>query len=94
MSTQPPGGPGGPPQIPSMKISAPPPKPLSGGGSDPIMNSPFAQMFAKTGHMPTAEELHAIINGILNQQIAQMRKNDAKMKEASRKLKKVIEGDD
>lgn len=58
------------------------------------LSSPFAKMFARTGAMPTGAEIHQIINGILQQEIGLIQKQDAKAKETLRKLKRQMEGED
>ena len=92
---QPTGGPG----------STPPPKPIKpSGGSKPLspsdskdaflLESPFAKMFRASGAMPTVKEIRAIINGILKEQINEIKRSDAEWKKAMQHLKKVIEGDE
>ncbi|NGX39904.1 MAG: hypothetical protein KR126chlam1_01241 [Chlamydiae bacterium] len=91
--TIPPGGPT-PPELPSE----PPPPSISpgapSGGDSKIMQSPFAQMFAATGSMPTAKEMKAIMNGILMQEVRNIKQQDKRWKEAMKKLKKAIKGED
>ena len=51
-------------------------------------------MFERTGAMPTVKEIRAIINGILKQQIDEIKRQDAGWKRAMKKLKEAIEGND
>ena len=62
--------------------------------SGSILNSPFAKMFAKVGVFPTAKQMIQIMGNILKQQIDQIRKSEQSWKEAMRKMKDAIEGDD
>lgn len=77
-------------------IKAPKGKPTpmqpSNSKYDFLLNSPFAKMFKATGAMPTVKEIRAIINGILKQQLNEMKRQDAGWKKAMRKLKDAIEG--
>ena len=81
-----------PPAVPSKpgKIG----KPSSEDQASALENSPFAKMFEATGAMPTAKEIRAIINGILRQQVAVIKRDDEEWKKANRKLKEAIEGND
>lgn len=51
-------------------------------------------MFRATGAMPTIKEMRAIMDGILNTVIQQMKLQEAEEKKAQERLKKVIEGQD
>lgn len=59
---------------------------------DPLLQSPFAKMFAKTGAMPTVKEMRMIMNQILKQEVDEIKRQDAEWKKAMKKLKKTIEG--
>jgi len=59
-----------------------------------LLKSPFAKMFERTGMTPTAKEMRAIINGILKQQIDEIKRQDAGWKRAMKKIKEAIEGND
>lgn len=76
--------------------NVPSPKPLESSDSKDaiLLNSPFAKMFRGTGAEPTVQEMRAIINGILQQQIDTIKQQDARWKEAMKKLKDAIEGND
>lgn len=90
--TTPTSGPGAPePQ--------PPPTPSSGGKpiephKSSMLDSPFARMFAATGAMPTVKQMTMIINGILKQQVDQIKQQDAQAKKNAKKLRDAIEGKD
>jgi hypothetical protein len=94
--TTPPSGPGQPP--PPPEHIQPPSTPKMAKSDDPraafLLSSPFAKMFEGTGAQPTAKEMHAIINGILKQQINEIKRSDAGWKKAMKKLKEAIEGND
>ena len=93
MSTVPPSGPKGPGHPESMK-----PKPdaeakkIPGGAR--MLDSPFAKMFAASGAMPTAKEMHAIMNGILMQAVHEIKRSDKQWKAAMKKLKRQLEGNE
>ena len=91
--TPPPQGPQGP-QGPSTPPPSSQPAQQTDQQDAALLNSPFAKMFAATGTMPTAKEMQAIINGILNQVVAQVKQDDAQWKKAMEKLKKQLEGKD
>lgn len=59
-----------------------------------LLSSPFAKMFAKTGAMPTAKEMQAIINNLLKSVIDEIKRQEAEAKKAYEKMKKVIEDKD
>lgn len=80
-----PTGPQGPSSSPIQ------PQPSNGASNAPAMNSPFAQMFAKTGMTPTPKELKMIIDNLLRDQISEIKKNDQRWKEAMRKWKEELE---
>lgn len=77
--------------IPPVGPSTPPPSPQE--LSPAMLNSPFAKMFEATGAMPTVKELQAIINGILKQQIDEIKKSDASWKRAMQRMKEAAKGD-
>lgn len=87
----PPTGPKPPPE------SQPPPAPQPIDPSDSkaafLLKSPFAKMFEKTGATPTVKEMKAIINGILRQQIQEIKKSDDRWKQAMENLRKAIQGE-
>lgn len=56
-----------------------------------LSNSPWAQMFAKSGTLPTAKELKQLIDGLLRDVIHRIKKDDDRWKEVMRKMKEVIE---
>ena len=86
--------------------SQPPMQPLQPSGSTKsasgdtsaqdafLLTTPWAKMFERAGATPTGKEIRGIINGILNKQIDDIKKEDAKWKEAMKKLKDIIEGND
>jgi len=93
--TQPTGGSGStPPPEPIKPASSP--KPLSPSDSKDafLLQSPFAKMFERTGQMPTVKEIRAIINGILKQQISEIKRSDEQWKKSMERMKRVIEGDE
>ena len=83
-----------PPPEPPKPSEAPKPLKPADGNDSFLLNSPFAKMFERTGAMPTVKEIRAIINGILKQQIDEIKKQDAGWKRAMKKLKEAIEGND
>ena len=85
--------------------SNPPPKPIKPTGSPKplspsdakdafLLQSPFAKMFRATGAQPTVKEIRMIINGILKEQINEIKRSDAQWKKAMEHMKKVIEGNE
>lgn len=56
-----------------------------------LLQSPFAKMFQATGVPPTVKEIRAIINGILQQEISEIKRQDAAWKKAMKQLKDAIE---
>ena len=84
------------PQEPIQPLT--PPSSPSPTGDDSkyafLLKSPFAKMFRATGAMPTIKEMRAIMDGILNTVIQQMKLQEAEEKKAQERLKKVIEGQD
>ncbi len=84
--------------IPPTDPSQPPPSGPKGPAasspksSDWVLNSPWAKMFKGTGMSPTAKELHQMINSILKHQVQEIKKDQARMKKALRKIKEAIEG--
>jgi hypothetical protein len=81
----------------------PPQGPSPAGGQSPqssdekdayLLQSPFAKMFRATGHMPTAQEMKAMMNGILMQAVNQIKQQDQQWKKAMQKLKEQLEGKD
>lgn len=58
-----------------------------------LLNSPFAQMFRKSGAQPTPKEIQEIINGILKQQVTQIKLQDAAWQRAMKKLKNAMNDD-
>lgn len=72
------------------------PKPLSPSNAKYafLLKSPFAQMFRATGAMPTVKEIRAIINGILKEQINEIKRSDKEWKKTDEYLKRVIRGDE
>lgn len=85
-------GPSLPPQEP-IHPSTPSAPPSSDQADAFLLQSPFAKMFRATGAMPTVKEIRAIINGILKQEIAEIKRQDAAWKSAMKKLKEAIEGE-
>ena len=80
---------------PSAPTPPEPSKPIQPDSKDAfLLNSPFAKMFKATGTMPTVKEIKAIIDGILKQQILEIKRQDAGWKKAMKKLKEAIEGND
>lgn len=94
MSTQPPGGAGSqPPQEPIQPpLGKTPAEPTVDKKDAYLLKSPFAKMFTAHGAKVTAKEIRAIINGILKQQVEEIKKQDAKWKKAMRKLRETLEG--
>ncbi|MBS0629799.1 MAG: hypothetical protein JSS30_06200 [Verrucomicrobia bacterium] len=92
-SVTPPGRPE-PQQPPPSTGPLKPETPAQSAYDAELLNSPFAKMFAKTGAMPTAKEMQAIINNLLKSVIDEIKRQDAEAKKAYEKLKKVIEGTD
>ncbi|MCI0382140.1 MAG: hypothetical protein L0207_03695 [Chlamydiae bacterium] len=94
-SVQPPSTPE-PPEPETPKTPPPPPMPEQ---TQPkvidnwVLNSPFAKMFERMGFQPTAKEMLQIINNILKQQIADIRKQQEALRQALRKMKESFEGD-
>lgn len=56
-----------------------------------LLQSPFAKMFQATGVPPTVQEIRAIINGILKQEISEIKRQDEAWKKAMKQLKDAIE---
>jgi len=71
-----------------------PESPAQKAYDEKLLKSPFARMFAKTGTMPTAKEMQAIINNLLKSVIAAIKRQEAEAKKAYEHMKKVIEGRD
>ena len=91
--TRPPSGP--PPGVPSQPTGPSPSESASQSAYDAeLLQSPFAKMFTATGAQPTAKEIQAIINGILKQQVDDIKKQDEEWKKAMKKMKDIIEGND
>ncbi len=77
--------------IPPVGPSTPAPTPS--GVTPSILDSPFAKMFAKTGVAPTAQEMQQIMNGILKQEVDNIKKSDDAWKRAMQKMKEAIKGE-
>ncbi len=91
-SVTPPAGP--PPHQPESAGPSKPESPAQSAYDAELLKSPFAKMFAKTGAEPTAKEMQAIINNLLKSVIDEIKRQDAEVKKAAEKLKKVIEDKD
>ncbi len=92
MTAIPPGG--QEPKEPTGPQPSEPIKPSADSKNSPLLDSPFAKMFARTGHTPTAKEMKGIMDQILQTVINEAKRDEARMKKAMRKLKKRLEGND
>lgn len=96
MSISPTGGPPPHPQVPTKvaDTSTPTNPDKSDSKYSFLLNTPFAQMFARAGATPTAEEMHAIMNGIVMSLLDEMKRQEKHRKEVAQHLKDVSEGKD
>jgi len=57
-------------------------------------NSPWAKMFTAHGALPTAQDMHAIMNGVMQSTFHELSRQEKHRKEVMRHMKEVIEGND
>lgn len=88
------------PNAPKVPPGVPPPSsspPPSGSGDQlppSMMNSPFVRMFSQTGATPSAKEIKQMMDNILKDVMAAIKKGDDRWKASMRKIKDAIEGND